>query len=106
MKRFLIWVVLAVLLAACTLSVQPGAGSKSAVRLAPITQMPLQVQKAPAQVREAYQFAVANPDVLAHVPCYCGCGSIGHQSNLACYVKEFKSDGIPVFDDHALGCSL
>jgi hypothetical protein len=106
MKWLLTWMISAALLAACTLSSPLSAGSKPAIKMAPITHMPPQVQKAPAQVREAYQFAAANPDVLAHVPCYCGCGSIGHTSNLACYIKEFKSDGAPVFDDHALGCSL
>ena len=64
------------------------------------------MQDAPSTVRTAYQFAVANPDALENVPCYCGCGAIGHKSNLACYIKEFGSDGQPVFDDHAMGCSL
>jgi hypothetical protein len=64
------------------------------------------MQQAPASVRTAYQFAVANPEALADVPCYCGCGSIGHQSNLACYVKNVSAEGKPVFDDHALGCSI
>ena len=57
-------------------------------------------------MRTAYQFAVANPDALKNVPCYCGCGAIGHKSNLACYIKEFGADGKPVFDDHAMGCSI
>ena len=74
--------------------------------MAPISQMPAEVRQAPATVREAYQFAVANPQVLEHVPCYCGCGSIGHKSNLACYIQERKPDGSIKFDDHALGCSL
>jgi len=95
-----------VVLSACSPTAQPGAGNKSAVKLAPVTQMPAEVRQAPAPVREAYQFAVANPQVLEHVPCYCGCGSIGHKSNLACYVQEWKPDGSVKFDDHALGCSL
>ena len=99
----------AILLAAC------GAGGppSSKVKLAPVSALPKPMQDAPAAVRTAYQFAVANPDALANVPCYCGCGAIGHKSNLACYVKEFGADGPltgisdkPVFDDHALGCSL
>jgi hypothetical protein len=31
---------------------------------------------------------------------------MGHTSNYSCYVKESKADGTPVFDEHALGCSL
>jgi hypothetical protein len=57
-------------------------------------------------VREAYQFAVANPDLMKQIPCYCGCGAMGHTSNYACYVKGVKPDGSVDFDDHALGCSL
>lgn len=92
----------AVLLAAC------GASGSAAnkVQLAPVSALPKPIQNAPATVRTAYQFAVANPDALANVPCYCGCGVIGHKSNLACYIKEFSADGKPIFDDHALGCSI
>lgn len=89
-------------LAACT----PGRQANPGVQLAPVAALPQEMQAAPAAVRAAYQFAVANPDALANVPCYCGCGAIGHKSNLACYVKEFGPDGKPVFDDHALGCSI
>ncbi len=90
------------LLAACT----PGRQPDSRVQLAPVSALPQPMQAAPAAVRTAYQFAVANPDALANVPCYCGCGAIGHKSNLACYVKEFGANGKPIFDDHALGCSI
>jgi hypothetical protein len=89
------------LLAACA----PATG-KAAVKLAPVGELPAAMQQAPERVRTAYQFAVANPAALENVPCYCGCGAIGHHSNLACYVKEVGPDGKPVFDDHAMGCSI
>jgi len=91
-----------VLLSACGASNTAGA----AVQMAPVSSLPEEMQKAPVTVRTAYQFAVANPEALENVPCYCGCGSIGHTSNLSCYVKEFGVDGKPVFDNHALGCSI
>jgi hypothetical protein len=96
------------LLAGILLLVACGAGGQQngRVRLAPVSALPQQIQAAPASVRTAYQFAVANPDALKNVPCYCGCGAIGHESNLACYVRDFGSDGRPVFDDHGMGCSL
>jgi hypothetical protein len=107
LKRFsLVFVVLLVgslALAAC------GAGSTATQnrRLEPASSLPNEMQKAPTTVREAYQFAVANPDALKNVPCYCGCGSIGHTSNLSCYVKEIDGNGkVLTFDNHALGCSL
>lgn len=74
--------------------------------LAPLTDMPADVQAAPASVQEAYRFAVANPEVLTQVPCYCGCGAIGHTSNYACYVSGENGDGNLSFDAHALGCSI
>ena len=69
--------------------------------------MPAEVQSAPVTVQQAYQFAVANPDVMHELPCYCGCGPIGHTSNYACYVAEQNVDGsVKTFDNHALGCSI
>jgi hypothetical protein len=68
--------------------------------------LPAEVQKAAISVREAYQFAAANPEILTQIPCYCGCGAIGHTSNYACYVSERGSDGLKTYDLHALGCSI
>ena len=69
-------------------------------------QMPSEIQSAPAMVQSAYQFAVTNPDILTQLPCYCGCGSMGHTSNYACYIAGENSDGSIIFDNHALGCSI
>ncbi len=77
-----------------------------ASHLAPLSEMPADVQSAPVVVQEAYQFAVANPDVLKQLPCYCGCGAMGHTSNYSCYVAEAKADGSFTYDPHALGCSI
>ena len=92
------------LLVGCSSS--SAASSNGPNTLAPMNEMPAEIQKAPTNVREAYQFAVANPDALKNVPCYCGCGAAGHTSNYSCYVKEVKTSGEIVFDHHALGCSI
>ncbi len=76
------------------------------VKMAPMSMLPQEMQSAPSRVREAYQFAVANPSALQNVPCYCGCGAMGHTSNYSCFVKNVGSDGQVTFDQHALGCSL
>ncbi len=76
------------------------------LKMASLNMLPPEMQTAPTRVREAYQFAVANPDAVRNVPCYCGCGVMGHTSNYSCYMKESKADGAAVFDPHALGCSL
>jgi hypothetical protein len=72
--------------------------------LAPESALPDFVRNAPPQVREAYRFAIANPEVVQKYPCYCGCGAAGHRSNLDCYIKERHSDGSTiVLDNHAVG---
>ena len=35
--------------------------------------------------REAYQAAKDIPEVLAELPCFCGCANQGHRSNLYCF---------------------
>ena len=74
--------------------------------MAPLTDMPAEVQQAPVTVQQAYQFAVANPEILKQIPCYCGCGAMGHTSNYSCYVAGSGADGQVVYDNHALGCSI
>jgi hypothetical protein len=74
--------------------------------MAALSGMPAEVRQAPVTVQQAYQFAVANPEILKQIPCYCGCGSMGHTSNYSCYVASVESNGDIVYDNHALGCSI
>ena len=67
---------------------------------------PAEVQSAPVMVQDAYRFAIANPDVMQHIPCYCGCGAMGHTSNYSCYVSGTDADGKITYDSHALGCGI
>jgi protein involved in sex pheromone biosynthesis len=51
------------------------------------------VENAKAEVKEAYIMASNYPEVLASVPCYCGCyAQDGHISNLDCFVDGMGSD--------------
>ena len=72
----------------------------------PLDKMPAEVQSSPVAVQEAYQFASINPDVMKDIPCYCGCGNVGHTSNYSCYVSSVDGKGKISFDNHALGCSI
>jgi len=81
-------------------------GQTHSFEMASVDEMPEQVQNAPTAVQEAYQFALANPDVTTKIPCYCGCGGMGHTSNYTCFVAGENEDGTMAFDDHALGCSI
>jgi len=77
------------------------------MKMAPESQLPTQIKSAPANVKEAYRFAVANPELMKEIPCFCGCVAGGHKSNYACYVNEDGSAaGILQYDDHALGCGI
>ncbi len=82
------------------------AQNSSSLHMMPIEQMPAGVMSAPAVVQQAYQFDAANPEVMKGIPCYCGCGAIGHTSNYSCYVSGVDAQGRITFDQHALGCSL
>ena len=73
--------------------------------MASMADMPAEVKAAPVVVQQAYQFAVANPEMLKKLPCYCGCGKMGHTSNYMCYVKSVDAGKVS-YDDHALGCSI
>ncbi len=61
---------------------------------------PAWIENSNSQIRAAYEFAVARPDVLQYVPCYCGCGSMGHTHNEDCFVARRIPDGSIVFDQH------
>jgi len=100
---WMVFLVLSLVTAACSTD---SSNKESNYHLAPLAGMPLEVQNAPEIVQTAYQFAVANPEVLTELPCYCGCGGMGHTSNYSCYVAEKNEDGTIEFDGHALGCSI
>jgi hypothetical protein len=64
---------------------------------------PAQYERAPAQVREAYRWAIGHEPTLRFIPCYCGCGADGHTSNYSCYVRSSLADGQVVLDPHGFG---
>lgn len=74
--------------------------------MASLDTMPVEVKNAPVTVQQAYQFNAANPDVMTQIPCYCGCGAMGHTSNYSCYVSSVDEAGSITYDTHALGCSI
>ena len=94
-------------LAAIGLLFLAGCGAApSPVTLADAAQLPRFLDAAVPRVRDAYRYAVANRDALAHIPCYCGCGAMGHTSNLSCYIQPSAGDGALTYDEHANGCGI
>ena len=90
---FLITLLLLALTIGISACANSGATAEQELTMAPESAIPDFVRDAPPQVKEAYRFAIANPDILSAFPCYCGCGAMGHQNNLQCYIREIRPDG-------------
>lgn len=56
--------------------------------------------------RTAYEFAARHPEVLRHMPCFCGCERNGHRNNEDCFVAKRAADGSPEWSPHGIGCGI
>ena len=63
-----------------------------------------QLNQMPVRVHDAYIFALRQPRNLQYIPCYCGCVSSGHSSNLDCFVQSGAGSANPTLDPHGLNC--
>ena len=69
-------------------------------------QFPAVFAEAPPEIVEAYVFAARHPEVLEHMPCYCGCEreSPPHGSNYDCFVDAIDRTGsVPRVDPDPMG---
>jgi hypothetical protein len=64
------------------------------------------VKALPAEGQAAYAFALARPDVLQWLPCYCGCAGIPHRSNLDCYFVRREVKSTFAYEEHASFCDI
>ncbi|MEK3916000.1 PCYCGC motif-containing (lipo)protein [Paenibacillus sp. FSL H7-0331] len=72
-----------------------------------INTLPKFLNNQPEQTQKIYQIAALSIDKLKWIPCYCGCGDeAGHKSNMNCFIKEVKTDGSVVWDDHGTRCGV
>lgn len=60
----------------------------------------------PSEGQGAYAFALARPDVLQWLPCYCGCAAMGHRSNLDCFFQRREVQGTYQYEEHASFCDI
>jgi hypothetical protein len=104
--RKLLFLSIIVVLLSTTISACSTQKQANDLQMMSMDQMPADVQSAPVTVQAAYQFAAANPDIMKNIPCYCGCGNVGHTSNYNCYVSNIDEKGNIKWDSHALGCSI
>ncbi|MFT9848165.1 PCYCGC motif-containing (lipo)protein [Aneurinibacillus sp. REN35] len=69
-------------------------------------QLPSFLKNFDPQVAKVYQAVGYNHTVIEHMACYCGCGdSVGHKSNLDCFINEVKPDGKIVWNSHGTTCA-
>jgi len=73
--------------------------------LAPVERLRDDIQQQYDHVRVPYQLALANPEILSQIPCYCGCRAV-HKNVKECFVREVKPDGTVVWDDMGLACKI
>jgi hypothetical protein len=113
----IIWIVV---VAACSRSPASDSTATSAATSPPATPAvagyegelpPLpEVQYASARpapfTRAAYEFAARHPEVLRHMPCFCGCEKHGHGNNEDCFVTKREAGGRPVWNPHGIGCGI
>jgi hypothetical protein len=70
----------------------------------PLPTAPFPLARPAEVVRAVYVFAAKHPEVLSHVPCFCGCESRGHKHNDDCFVTERDAKGRPTkWEPHGLG---
>jgi hypothetical protein len=54
----------------------------------------------------AYEFAARHPEVLKHIPCFCGCERNGHGNNEDCFIARRNADNSPEWNPHGIGCGI
>lgn len=55
----------------------------------------------PEPVAARYHFAEANRAAMERIPCYCGCGALGHRSLYDCFIGAQGG-----YDAHGAGCGI
>ena len=69
-------------------------------------EFPAAFAEAPPGIVESYAFAARHPEVLQHMPCYCGCEreTPPHRSNYDCFVNAIDRTGpVPRVDPDPMG---
>jgi len=76
----------------------------SASQLPPLPVVPFAPPRPMETVRAVFQFAALHPEVLHHIPCFCGCQEMGHRHNDDCFVKSRGPNGVPTeWEAHGMG---
>ena len=71
------------------------------VQTLPRGEIPDFAKSAGPRVQEAYRYALTRGKDLEYIPCFCGCGNIGHRGNRDCYIKSENPDGTLTYTSHS-----
>ena len=83
----------------------PSATTPRTARLAAVESLHPELRLADERIQLAYRFAAANPDIVKQMPCFCGCGALGHTSVHSCFVARETEDAVE-WEPHGAGCSI
>ncbi len=101
MKRFTS--IMIVILAIVVIAAGCGTKKENLTLNAKHKPLPDYVLNSSAMVKETYIMASNNPEVLAQVPCFCGCVSDGHKSNLNCFIQKMgPNKAVEAWDQHGI----
>ena len=83
-------------------------GPHKQAKLPPLPFGPRDPLPRPTQVvAQVFQFAAEHPEVLAYVPCFCGCDHMGHKGNDDCFVKSRAANGdVLQWEPHGTECQV
>src|SRR6476646_11350609 len=83
-------------------------GPHKQAKLPPLPFGPRDPLPRPTQVvAQVFQFAAGHPEVLAYVPCFCGCDHMGHKGNDDCFVKSRAANGdVLQWEPHGTECQV
>jgi Protein of unknown function with PCYCGC motif len=58
-------------------------------------------------LKDAHVFAADHPEVASYIPCYCGCGNMGHKNNADCFVDSRDKEGkVTAWVPHGAACAV
>jgi hypothetical protein len=72
--------------------------------LPPLPQVSFQAARPMPVVEAVFKFAAEHPEVLSHIPCFCGCEERGHRHNDDCFVAARDERGrVTAWEPHGIG---
>ena len=58
-------------------------------------------------LKDAHIFTADHPEVASYIPCYCGCGNMGHKNNADCFVEARDKEGkVTSWVPHGAACAV